>query len=145
MEIQIRHFHQEPSMELQIARQIIDTLAQGIHPVTGEAMPEDSPYNAPPVIRALHAVSRALEGIAGAPGPAAEPPRVRAAPANAGKRWSPQEDSALETAFDAGIPLKQVAEELGRTAFAVEQRLIRLGKIEAPAGGGRYGSSAVAH
>ena len=39
-------------MELQIARQIIDTLAQGIHPVTGEAMPEDSPYNAPPVIRA---------------------------------------------------------------------------------------------
>ena len=39
-------------MELQIARQIIDTLAQGIHPVTGEAMPDDSPYNAPPVIRA---------------------------------------------------------------------------------------------
>ena len=49
-------------MELQIARQIIDTLAQGIHPVTGEAMPDDSPYNAAPVIRALHAVSRA-EGM----------------------------------------------------------------------------------
>ena len=49
-------------MELQVARQIIDTLAQGIQPVTGEAMPEDSPYNAPPVIRALHAVSRELEG-----------------------------------------------------------------------------------
>ncbi len=125
-------------MELQIARQIIDTLAQGIHPVTGEAMPEDSPYNAPPVIRALHAVSRALEGLGTAPG-------VRAAPVNAGKRWSAQEDSALETAFDAGIPIKQVAEELGRTAFAVEQRLIRLGKIEAPAGGGRYGGSAAAH
>ena len=47
-------------MELQAAHQIIDTLAQGIHPVTGEAMPEDSPYNAPPVIRALFAVSQAL-------------------------------------------------------------------------------------
>ncbi|RYF14938.1 MAG: hypothetical protein EOO30_16500 [Comamonadaceae bacterium] len=123
-------------MELQIARQIIDTLAQGIHPVTGEAMPEDSPYNAPPVIRALHAVSRALE--AGAPQP--EPAARR--PPNAGKPWSAQEDSALEIAFDAGIALKQVAQELGRTQFAVEQRLVKLGKIAAPAGGGRYGNSA---
>jgi hypothetical protein len=146
MEIQARHFLQEANMELQIARQIIDTLAQGIHPVTAEAMPEDSPYNAPPVIRALHAVSRALEGLGNGHVPEGEPPRgTRVAPANAGKRWSAQEDSALETAFDAGIPLKQVAEELGRTAFAVEQRLIRLGKIEAPAGGGRYGQSAAAH
>ena len=127
-------------MELQIARQIIDTLAQGIHPVTGEAMPEDSPYNAPPVIRALHAVSRALEGPL--PEPSAGPSEAgRAKPApppNAGKRWSAQEDFALETAFDAGIPVKQVAQELGRTSFAVEQRLIRLGKMEAPAGGGRF-------
>ena len=51
-------------MELQAAHQIIDTLAQGIHPVTGEAMPEDSPYNAPRVIRALFAVSQALQGKA---------------------------------------------------------------------------------
>lgn len=120
-------------MELQIARQIIDTLAQGIHPVTGEAMPEDSPYNAPPVIRALHVVARALET-------ADEPPRPRrAAPPNAGKPWSAEEDAALETAFDAGIAVRQVAGELGRTVFAVEQRLVRLGKVAAPAGGGRYG------
>jgi len=106
-------------------------------------MPEDSPYNAPPVIRALHAVSRALEG-ASAPA-AAEPAKPRAqVPPNAGKKWSAQEDAALETAFDAGIPLRQVAQELGRTAFAVEQRLVKLGKIAAPAGGGRYGSASAA-
>ncbi|MEJ8836999.1 hypothetical protein [Ramlibacter sp. AN1133] len=127
-------------MELQVARQIIDTLAQGIHPVTGEVMPEDSPYNAPPVIRALHAVARALESAGGEPSEGARP--KPAPPPNAGKRWSPQEDSALETAFDAGIPLRQVAQELGRTGFAVEQRLIKLGKIEAPAGGGRFGPAA---
>src|SRR4051812_12119967 len=128
-------------MELQIARQIIDTLAQGIHPVTGEAMPEDSPYNAPPVIRALHAVSRALEsGVPPADEPSARPRRP--APPNAGKAWSPQEDAALETAFDAGIAIRQVAEELGRTAFAVEQRLIKIGKVAAPAGGARYGNGA---
>ncbi|HEY0824435.1 MAG TPA: hypothetical protein VGD76_11660, partial [Ramlibacter sp.] len=56
----------------------------------------------------------------------------------------PKEDAALETAFDAGIPLKQVAQELGRTAFAVEQRLIKIGKVAAPAGGGRYGNSSSA-
>jgi hypothetical protein len=123
-------------MELQIARQIIDTLAQGIHPVTGEAMPEDSPYNAPPVIRALHTVSRALDGAA--PQPDGGRNR-RSLPANAGKPWSAQEDAALETAFDAGIALKQVAAELGRTRFAVEQRLVKLGKVAAPVGGGRFG------
>ena len=48
-------------MELDAARTIIDTLAQGIHPVSGEVMPDDSPYNAPPVIRALFAVSQALK------------------------------------------------------------------------------------
>lgn len=126
-------------MELQIARQIIETLAQGIHPVTGEAMPEDSPYNAPPVIRALHTVSRALESGAAA----VEPARSRRTPPpNAGKAWSAQEDAALETAFDAGIPTKQLAEELGRTQFAVGQRLVKLGKLAAPAGGGRYGNGA---
>src|SRR5205085_5295608 len=99
----------ECHMELQIARQIIDTLAQGIHPITGEAMPEDSPYNAPPVIRALHAVSRALEdaGVQGhAEAPAEAPRPRRAQPPNAGKAWTPPEDAALETALDAGIPLK---------------------------------------
>ena len=126
-------------MDLQIARQIIDTLAQGIHPVTGEAMPDDSPYNAPPVIRALHTVARALDAA-----PAEGAVRSRAVP-NAGKQWSAADDSALETAFDAGIPVKQVAEELGRTAFAVEQRLIKLGKVAAPAGGGRYRASAPAN
>src|SRR3954469_15348744 len=120
MQIQATPLPLEGNMELQIARQIIDTLAQGIHPVTGEAMPEDSPYNAPPVIRALHAVSRALEpGTAGAvsagEGPA-EGGRKRSLPPNAGKPWTPQEDAALETAFDAGIPIKQAAQELGRTA-----------------------------
>jgi len=112
-------------MELHAARQIIDTLAQGIHPVTGEVMPEDSPYNVPPVIRALFAVSNALDGAT----PAAAPkPRREMAP-NAGKAWLPDEDGKLESAFAAGIDLKQIATELGRTGFAVESRLVKLGKL----------------
>lgn len=110
-------------MELQIAREIINVLAQGIHPVTGEAMPPDSPYNEPPVIRALFAVSRALDGCD-------MPKPRRDAPANAGKTWSGEEDDALAAAFDAGHDLKRMALELGRSRVAVEARLVKLGKIE---------------
>lgn len=112
-------------MELEAARQIIDTLAQGIHPVTGEVMPEDSPYNAPPVIRALFAVSQALDG---APNDAMPRPR-KELPPNAGKAWLPQEDGKLETAFAAGVDVKQIADELGRTTWAIEARLVKLGKL----------------
>jgi hypothetical protein len=85
-------------MELQTARAILDTLAQGIHPVTGEVMPEDSPYNAPPVIRALFAVSQALEAGAGAP-VAAPARRNRAeSPPNTGKPWSARTTSNCASA-----------------------------------------------
>ena len=131
-------------MELQTARQIIDTLAQGIHPVTGEAMPDDSPYNAPPVIRALFAVSQALEGAV-PPEEAAKPARTRTPqPVNAGKPWSADDDAQLETGFDQGEDAKVLADKLGRTRFGIEQRLIKLGKLPAPAGGGRFGAAAQA-
>jgi hypothetical protein len=116
-------------MELQAARQIIDTLAQGIHPVTGEVMPEDSPYNAPPVIRALFAVSQALD----APAATVAKPR-RELPPNAGKAWLAEEDDRLEAAFAAGVALKQVAEDLGRTTWAIEARLVKLGKMPLKSG-----------
>jgi hypothetical protein len=120
-------------MDLQTAHQIIDTLAQGIHPVTGEAMPEDSPYNAPPVIRALVAVSQAL--LLGKP----SRPR-REQPPNAGKPWLPEEDARLEAAFASGAAMKQLATDLGRTAFSVETRLVKLGRLPVPVG--RFGTGA---
>ncbi|MFL6691635.1 MAG: hypothetical protein ACJ8GO_01610 [Ramlibacter sp.] len=114
-------------MELQTARAIIDTLAQGIHPVTGEAMAEDSPYNAPPVIRALFAVSQALEG--GAP-PLAKRARPRGElPANTGKAWSGDDDEQLRAGFLAGTPTKDLAAALGRTRWAIESRLVKLGEM----------------
>lgn len=117
----------ESNMELQLARQIIDTLAQGINPITGEAMPHDSPYNAPPIIRALHAVTRGLDRLDELEQVAASKPKRPTYP-NGGKAWTPQEDAALEVAFDAGIEPKQVARELGRSVRSVEQRLKHLGK-----------------
>jgi hypothetical protein len=126
-------------MELQAARQIIDTLAQGVHPVTGEVMPDDSPYNAPPVIRALVAASRALQGKPKAPDRTERVVRVQ--PSNQGKPWSAEDDARLEAAYAEGIELKLVAQELGRSPFGVESRLVKLGKLP-PRPGMRFAAAA---
>jgi hypothetical protein len=119
-------------MELQAARQIIATLAQGIHPVTGELMPEDSPYNAPPVIRALFAVSQVLEEK---PATTAKPERpARQLPANTGKPWSPADDERLQQRYAEGAELNDLALELGRTPFGIESRLVKFGKLPPRAG-----------
>ncbi len=41
------------SMEANL--KVIEALANGIDPLTGEALPEESPYNSPEIIRALFA------------------------------------------------------------------------------------------
>jgi hypothetical protein len=48
----------------------------------------------------------------------------------------------LEAGFDRGDDLKTLAESLGRTRFGIEQRLIKLGKLPMPTGGGRFGTAA---
>jgi hypothetical protein len=109
-------------MHIENAREIIDSLAQGIHPVTGEAMPEDSPYNAAPVIRALFAVSQAL----------AQPKSRRARkdlPPNVGKLWSPEDDAALTEAFRAGNEVVEIARMMGRTRWGTQSRLVKLGHL----------------
>jgi hypothetical protein len=126
-------------MELQAARQIIDALAQGVHPVTGEVMPDDSPYNAPPVIRALVAASRALQGKPKAPDRTERVARVQ--PSNQGKPWGAEDDARLEAAYAAGTELKLVAQELGRSHFGVESRLVKLGKLP-PRPGMRFAAAA---
>lgn len=115
-------------MEIQAARRVVDMLAQGIHPATGERMPPDSPYIDPEVIAALHAVSEAAAGR----------PR-RPQPPNAGKAWAAADDQKIEAAFAAGIGFGPIAEELGRTPFAVQSRLVKLGKLP-PQPGMRVGA-----
>jgi hypothetical protein len=119
-------------MELQQARAIVRTLAQGVHPVTGVLMDADSPYNEPTVIRALFAVDQAL--AAGDPKPPKVPPERRAGPPNQGKPWAAEDDAKLDAAFTAGVDLKPLSEELGRTTFALEARLVKLGRLPARSG-----------
>lgn len=112
-------------MEKQAALQILDTLAQGVDPYTGESFPEDSPYQHPDTVRALFEAVRALADPASA--------RARSAsglPENAGKPWSDEEDKALADAFDDGRTIPELAERHRRTRVAIQARLVRLGRME---------------
>jgi hypothetical protein len=124
-------------MELATALNILEQLADGVDPHTGEVFAPDSPYQHPATVRALHAALRELGKQApAAPARAADAPR--SAPPKAGKPWSDDEDKALAAAFDAGKPVPELAEAHQRSRFAIEARLAKLGRIKLPEGALRY-------
>ena len=109
------------------AKQIIDVLASGVDPATGEVLPEDNALNSPHVIRALFIASKALERMAAKP---ARP--SAAAPGKAGKPWSEDEDQRLLAGFDAGTPVAALALAHERSSGAITSRLERLGRLQLP-------------
>jgi len=117
-------------MEKEAALKIIQQLANGIDPHTGEVFRADSPYQHPDTIRALFVALRALDAQ---PAPKPRAAGKENAPQNAGKPWSSEEDKALVAAFDAGKQIAELAALHQRSNFAIETRLAKLGKIAPPA------------
>jgi len=125
-------------MDYEQALRILQALANGSDPLSGEPFPAASPYQHPDVVRALyHAVRalyhavRALEAAAAAQKRQAN--RATAA-GNSGKPWSKEEDERLVAAFDAGKPIDELAAAHGRSRLAIEARLARFDKVPMPAG-----------
>jgi LmbE family N-acetylglucosaminyl deacetylase len=119
-------------MEKQAALRIIQQLANGIDPHSGEVFRADSPYQHPDTVRALFIALRAVEGD-GQPASKQRAAGNENAPQNAGKPWSGDEDKALASAFDAGKQIPELATQHQRSRFAIETRLAKLGKIAPPA------------
>ena len=115
------------------AQQVIDVLASGVDPETGEVLPAGSPLNSPHVIRALFLASRALQLQAAAPAkPSPKPKAAKPAgtPTNAGTAWTDEEANRLAAAFDAGADVAQLARDHQRSTGAIRARLIRLGRLQ---------------
>jgi hypothetical protein len=106
------------------AKQIIEVLASGVDPATGEVIPDDSPLSSPPVIRALFIAAKALELMS------SKATRSAATPGSAGKSWSEDEDQRLVGAFDTGEPVAALARMHERSSGAITSRLIRLGRLK---------------
>ena len=118
-------------MDHEQALRILQALANGVDPFSGESFPAASPYQHPDVVRALHQAVRALETAVAAQKRQAA--RATAA-GNSGMPWSKDEDERLVTAFDAGQSIDDLAAAHGRSRLAIEARLARFGKVPMPAG-----------
>jgi DNA-binding NarL/FixJ family response regulator len=107
------------------ARQILQSLIQGIDPVTSEELPCETVLQHADVLRALLAGLTALEQTA------ARAQRRSQLPDNVGQAWTTEEESRLVAAFKSGSTATAIAHQHGRTLRAIEARLEKLGLITA--------------
>jgi hypothetical protein len=105
------------------ALRIIQALADGADPSTGEVFPQESPYQHPQVVRALLTAARALERQARIER------RNRRLPERAGKPWDEAEDKRLLQAYDANTTIPELARQHERTQGSIRARLEKLGRI----------------
>lgn len=98
-------------MEHEEAKKVLELLAKGISPETGELLANDGPFNEPRVIRALY-FALGLFGSTKGPAESKNPP------AQAGKPWPPEEDERLLKSFDSAKALGSLQK---RTVAPAEQ------------------------
>jgi len=113
-------------MNIQETIAILEALAAGLNPATGEKLDPGSPLAEPEVIRALYTAVLHLRQKPIQP----EPPK--ASPPKAGSSWGTEEDQELIRQFKANLPIKAIADSHQRTRGAIQSRLARLGLVEPP-------------
>lgn len=115
-------------MELNQSRRIVNTLAQGVHPTTGEVFPPESPYNDPEVIRALFFVLESVKVTGGQKKSIEERRRDNlelGRPRNAGLPWTEEDRALVKSRFQAGTSIENLAAELERSSAAIVAEVIR--------------------
>jgi hypothetical protein len=117
-------------MDKEQTLRILNALANGVHPATGEKFAADGPYQHPDTVRALFEAMRAVEGAASPPAPEHKPAFPQS---GSGSRWSTEEEQRLAGGFDAGKTVDELARAHNRSRAAIEARLVRLGKMDASA------------
>ncbi len=111
-------------MEHDAALKIIQTLSDGIDPVTGEVFPADSPYQNTQIVRALFVAVDALKKVID------KNNKKKTLPERAGKAWDKAESDLLVQRFDEGATIGELATEHKRTRGAIQSQLVKLGKID---------------
>lgn len=110
-------------MDEATALKLIEALAGGAQPFTGELLAADHLCQHPEIIRALCLAVRSLEERR------VRSQRQRNLPSNVGKPWTQEESARLLDAFQAGKSFGEIAKELQRTSTGVQARLERMGLV----------------
>lgn len=120
-------------MDIQQSIDTVQSLANGVNPVTGELFPDHSPYNHPEIVRALFFCVQHMK----------QPPKVKKTveqkqaenlakgqPKNAGMPWTPELKTELATGFNAGVATTELARQFERSKSAIVSELIKQGLID---------------
>ena len=110
-------------MQLREAKQTLKQLVNGVHPVTGTPLADDSPCQHVQIMRAIHTVLGKLEEVDGHA-------REVDKPVRAGERWSNEEDDRLKRAYQREETIPNLANSHRRTEGAIRSRLEKLGLLE---------------
>lgn len=111
------------TMNHQEALNIIQTLVDGINPLSDEPLDDNSLCLNSDIQRALQAAIPALASKIEAD------IRKSKLPANAGKPWDDEEDKQLLAAFDDGDSIAALTERHQRTKGSITSRLLKFGKM----------------
>ena len=124
-------------MEFTQAKNLVNALANGTNPVTGEILPAESPYNEPTVIRALFTVlnSPGGRGTKQSPQEKMEENLAAGRPRNAGLAWTDELRAEVAEKFQGGMTLQELAGYFERTSGAILSELARQGLINRPDAG----------
>ena len=120
-------------MELNKAKETVKILADGVNPATGEALPEEGPYNDPIVIRALFTILDSIKAIK----PSRRTTEERqndnvenGKPRNAGLPWTTELRAEVAGKFKKGGSVIELAESFERTHGAIKSELVKQGLID---------------
>ncbi len=107
-------------MEPERAIEIVQALADGVDPYSGERFPSGSPYQQADTVRALHL---ALEGLT-------KLRRSTTRKTGPGRGWTEEEEQKLLREFDDKLDVEEIAAKHERTKGAIWARLEKLGRIQ---------------
>ena len=125
-------------MDIQRAKELLEVLADGVDPLTGEVLPDNHVCNKVEIVRALHcavavsythltlptkrqALHCAVEELSRR--------RRNPLPENNGKPWTEELDSELCRLFDEGMKKQELCAHFKRTSGSILSRLEKLGKM----------------
>jgi len=102
---------------------ILNALAEGVHPLTGHPLPDDSVYQHAKVLRALQSAIGVLKEQS------QKKTKREGSHGQAGRPWTAAEIALLVQGFDSGMTIPQLAEKHRRTIGGIQSRLAKLGKV----------------
>lgn len=121
-------------MDIIKAKEIVEMLADGIDPTTGEVLPPDSHWNNPEIIRALFTVLRAVRIPAKLSRKSLEEKQKdnldNGRPKNAGLPWNEEQRNEVALLFSQGKTIDELADYLERTNGAIKSELTHQGLID---------------